>query len=95
MAAHSNSRAARMNVGLLATQSPCFSFSDKGAGLVKPTLFSYLQCSAPGANPTIASYNANVVKFYNTAGSLAHFENKNIIFYLLLKTLLPTTTMAL
>jgi hypothetical protein len=35
----------------------------------------------PGANPTIASYNDSVVKFYNATGSLARFENKNIIFY--------------
>jgi hypothetical protein len=34
-----------------------------------------------GANPTIASYNASVVNFYNAAGSLARFENKNFIFY--------------
>jgi hypothetical protein len=30
-----------------------------------------------GANPTIASYNASVVKFYNATGSLARFEKKN------------------
>jgi hypothetical protein len=35
----------------------------------------------PGANPTIASYNASVVNFYNATGSLARFGNKNIIFY--------------
>jgi hypothetical protein len=40
-----------------------------------------------GANPTIASYNASVVNFYNATGSLARFENKNSIFYVLLKTL--------
>jgi hypothetical protein len=36
-----------------------------------------------GANPTIASYNANasVVNFYNATGSLARFENRNILFY--------------
>jgi hypothetical protein len=34
-----------------------------------------------GANPTIASYNASVVNFYNATGSLVRFENKNIIFY--------------
>jgi hypothetical protein len=34
-----------------------------------------------GANPTIASYNASVVNFYNVTGSLARFENKNIIVY--------------
>jgi hypothetical protein len=28
----------------------------------------------PGANPTIASYNASVVNFYNATGSLARFE---------------------
>jgi hypothetical protein len=35
----------------------------------------------PGANPTIASYNASVVNFYNATGSLARFENTNIFFY--------------
>jgi hypothetical protein len=34
-----------------------------------------------GANPTIAIYNASVVKFNNAMGSLARFENKNILFY--------------
>jgi hypothetical protein len=33
-----------------------------------------------GANPTIASYNASVVNFYNATHSLARFENTNIIF---------------
>jgi hypothetical protein len=31
-----------------------------------------------GPNPTIASYNASVVNFYNATGSLVCFENKNI-----------------
>jgi hypothetical protein len=35
----------------------------------------------PGASPTIACYNDNVVNFYNATGSLACFENKNISFY--------------
>jgi hypothetical protein len=35
----------------------------------------------PGANLTIASYNASVVNFCNATGSLARFENKNIFFY--------------
>jgi hypothetical protein len=35
----------------------------------------------PGANPTIASYNASVVNFYNATGSLARFENENILFF--------------
>jgi hypothetical protein len=35
----------------------------------------------PGANPTIAIYNASIVNFYNATGNLEHFENKNIIFY--------------
>jgi hypothetical protein len=39
----------------------------------------YLRSGAnPGVNPTIASYNASVVNFYNATGSLALFENKNI-----------------
>jgi hypothetical protein len=33
-----------------------------------------------GANPTIVIYNASVVNFYNVMRSLAHFENKNILF---------------
>jgi hypothetical protein len=36
---------------------------------------------APGPNPTIASYNASVVIFYNTTGSLARFISKNIFFF--------------
>jgi hypothetical protein len=36
---------------------------------------------APGANPTIASYNARTANFYNA--TLARFENKNIFFFLL------------
>jgi hypothetical protein len=40
----------------------------------------------PGANPTITSYNASVVNFYNATGSLARFENKKF-YLLLLKTL--------
>jgi hypothetical protein len=38
-------------------------------------------CFAPGANPTIANYNASVVNFYNATGIRARFENKNILFY--------------
>jgi hypothetical protein len=33
-----------------------------------------------GANHTIVSYNAGVVKIYNAISSLALFENKNISF---------------
>jgi hypothetical protein len=36
----------------------------------------------PGPNPTTSIYNASVVNFYNATGSLARFENKNILFYL-------------
>jgi hypothetical protein len=39
------------------------------------------------ANPTIASYNASVVNFYNATGSLARFENKKYIFSTLKKAL--------
>jgi hypothetical protein len=35
----------------------------------------------PGANPTITSYNASIVNFYNATGSLALIENKNILLY--------------
>jgi hypothetical protein len=48
-----------------------------------------LSYSLLGANPTIVIYNASVVNFYNASvvnfynamGSLARFENKNILFY--------------
>jgi hypothetical protein len=36
----------------------------------------------PGADPTTTSYNASVAIFYNATNSLAHFENKNIFFYI-------------
>jgi hypothetical protein len=35
----------------------------------------------PGRDQTIAIYNASVVNFYSAMGSLARFENKNILFY--------------
>jgi hypothetical protein len=35
---------------------------------------------APGANPTIASYNASVVKIYSATGSLVRFENKHFFY---------------
>jgi hypothetical protein len=44
-------------------------------GLIPPT---YLH---PGANPTIASYNASVVNFSSATDSLARFENKIIFIY--------------
>jgi hypothetical protein len=34
----------------------------------------------PGANPTIASYNASAVQIYNFESSLVRLENKSIIF---------------
>jgi hypothetical protein len=36
-----------------------------------------------GANPTIASYNASVVNFYNATGSLARLEKqkKYLIYF--------------
>jgi hypothetical protein len=40
----------------------------------------HLQTGWPGANPTIASYNASVLNFYNATGSLARFDNKNMSF---------------
>jgi hypothetical protein len=50
----------------------------------------YGTTKSPGANPTIASYNASVEKIYNPTGSLVCFENKKYIL-LLKKMLLPTT----
>jgi hypothetical protein len=34
-----------------------------------------------GPNPSTSSYTTSVVNFYNATGSLARFENKNILFY--------------
>jgi hypothetical protein len=34
----------------------------------------------PGPNPTTPIYSASVVNFYNATGSLACFENENILF---------------
>jgi hypothetical protein len=34
----------------------------------------------PGGNPTIASYNASVVKIYSAVNSMARFYIKNIFF---------------
>jgi hypothetical protein len=36
---------------------------------------------SPGANPTIASYNASAVKIYNATNTLVRFKNKK--YYLL------------
>jgi hypothetical protein len=41
----------------------------------------YWFVATKGANPTILIYNASVVIFYNAKGSLARFENKNILLY--------------
>jgi hypothetical protein len=49
-----------------------------GFGPRSPVFEAY---AMPGANPTIASYNASVVNFYNATDNLARFENKNILFY--------------
>jgi hypothetical protein len=35
-----------------------------------------------GSNPSIVSYNANVVKIYNTTSSLVRFENNFLSFTL-------------
>jgi hypothetical protein len=34
-----------------------------------------------GTDPTTSIYSASVVIFYCATGSLAHIENKNILFY--------------
>jgi hypothetical protein len=41
-----------------------------------------------GANPTIASYNARAVNFYNATSSLVRFENKSILFHSAMKNAL-------
>jgi hypothetical protein len=64
-------------------------FPTKDFLILQGRLFTYIVQGfvllnfSPGANPTIASYNASIVNFYNATGSLARFENKNIIFYFL------------
>jgi hypothetical protein len=35
-----------------------------------------------GASPTIASYNASAVKFYNSTSGQVRFENKGYLFTL-------------
>jgi hypothetical protein len=47
-----------------------------GAASFAKVRFAYL-----GANPTIVSYNARDVKFYNATSSLARFESIIIFFY--------------
>jgi hypothetical protein len=49
----------------------------------------------PGANPTIISYNASVVKIYETTSSLVRFETKNIFFHFEKRASLLHTTLAL
>jgi hypothetical protein len=49
----------------------------------------------PGANPTIANYNASVGNFYNATDSLARFENKTFFFYFEKRSILHSTTLAL
>jgi hypothetical protein len=44
-------------------------------------LSTFNEMKFPIANPKIANYNASIVNFYNATGSLAHFENKNILVY--------------
>jgi hypothetical protein len=45
-----------------------------------------------GANPTIAIYNASVVKSYNATSSLERFVNKDVLFSLEKCNSLPTGT---
>jgi hypothetical protein len=54
----------------------------KLAELNNVTCFCPIQALAttPGANPTIASYNASVVKIYTTTCSLVRFEIKENFF---------------
>jgi hypothetical protein len=48
---------------------------------LSPNVRKFTQSGHPGPNPTTSIYSASVVYFYNAAGSLACFENKNILFY--------------
>jgi hypothetical protein len=43
----------------------------------EPEISSNKKGSAPGANPTIASYNPSGVKNYNATNSIARFKNIN------------------
>jgi hypothetical protein len=42
---------------------------------------THLAINGPGANPTIARYNASAVKFYNAGSSLVRFEKKEIFSF--------------
>jgi hypothetical protein len=44
----------------------------------------------PGANPTIATYNAGVPNLYNTTGNLVRFEKKISSTYLEVVGLAPS-----
>jgi hypothetical protein len=48
-----------------------------------------------GANPTIESYNASTINIYNATSCQLRFENKQKLFLMPRKTLLPITTLAL
>jgi hypothetical protein len=50
--------------------------------------FFYNEPSSSGANPTIMSYNASVVKCCDAARSLGRFVNENISFDVLCKNVL-------
>jgi hypothetical protein len=47
----------------------------------KHKIIFFLVPLRPGVNPTIASYNASDVNFYNATYSVGFFENGNILFY--------------
>jgi hypothetical protein len=42
---------------------------------------TYAALKISGPNPTIASYNASVVNFYNATGSLVCFEKKIFVYF--------------
>jgi hypothetical protein len=39
-----------------------------------------LRSPGQGANPTLVSYSASIVKIYSAAYNLVHFETKSIFF---------------
>jgi hypothetical protein len=49
----------------------------------------------PGANPTIVSYNASLVKIYNATNGLVRLKNKSSFVCFEKCSRLPTTTLAL